>query len=274
MSEREMTFWDHLEDLRWTLFRSIIALVLFVVIGFSFMDWIFEHIILAPCYPDFFLYRWMCAITRGIPFIPDFCDQSVMIELQNINLTSQLFRYISTSFWFALILTFPYLVYEVWKFISPALYDKEKRSFRWVFVFGTLMFFLGCLVGYGMIFPMALRFLYNFQITDTIINMLTLDSYMSNFISIIFVMGIVFELPLVCWLLSQLGFLKRSFFKTYRRHAIVVLVILAAVITPTGDPFTLALVFAPLYLLYEASAILVKKDEPEEEETALARTDE
>jgi Twin arginine targeting (Tat) protein translocase TatC len=257
--KQEMTFWDHIEDLRWTLFRSVIALMLFAIIGFLFMEWIFDHIILAPCYANFFLYDWMCTITQSVSFFPDFCNQEQDIPLQNINLGSQFFRYISTSFGVAFILTFPYLTFEIWKFVRPALYKEERNSFRWVFLFGTLMFFIGCFVAYAIIFPLTLRFLYNFQLSSNIVNHLTLDSYMDNFISIVFVMGIVFELPLVSWLLSKLGILKRSFFKKYRRHAIVVLLILAAVITPTGDPFTLTIVFIPLYILYELSTFLVKK---------------
>ncbi|GHS98900.1 Sec-independent protein translocase protein TatC [Bacteroidia bacterium] len=265
MSKEEMSFWDHLEDLRWTLLRSIIALFVFVIVGFGFMPWIFDHIILAPCQPDFFLYHWMCVVTRGVSFLPDFCDQTVQISLINIKLASQFFTHMSTSFWLALILTCPYLLFEIWRFVSPALYEREKKSIRWVFVFGTVMFFIGCLVGYGVLFPMTLRFLYTYELSDMISNQLSLDSYMSNFITMIFIMGLVFEMPLLCWLLSQIGILKRSFFKKYRRYAVVILLILAAFITPTSDPFTLSIVFFPLYLLYELSAVFVKKDDPEEE---------
>lgn len=227
------------------------------------MPWLFDRVIMAPCNPDFFLYEYMCHVSKIIPFIPDFCDQTVKIDIINIRLTSQFFFHISTSFWLALIMTCPYLLFELWRFISPALYDHEKKSTRWVFFFGTIMFFIGCIVGYCAVFPMTLRFLYTYELSDLINNQLSLDSYMDTFLMMIFIMGVVFEMPLLCMFLSKLGLLRRSFFKKYRRHAIVALLVLAAIITPTGDPFTLSVVFLPLYVLYELSAVLVKKDDQE-----------
>lgn len=266
-----MSFWDHLEELRWTLFRSIIALVVFTIIGFIVMPWLYDRVIMAPCYPDFFLYKYMCHVSKIIPFFPDFCDQTLTIDIINIKLTSQFFFHISTSFWLALILTCPYLLWEVWRFVSPALYDHEKKSARWVFLFGTIMFFIGCLVGYSIVFPMTLRFLYSYELSTLINNQLSLDSYMDTFLMLIFIMGVVFELPLVSFFLSKVGLLRRSFFKQYRKHAVVALLVLAAIITPTGDPFTLAVVFLPLYILYELSAFLVEKDEPEEGSVSLEK---
>ena len=162
------------------------------------------------------------------------------------------------SFWLAFLCTFPYLVYEVWKFICPALYSNEKRGIRAAFLFGTVMFFIGCAVGYAIVFPMTLRFLYTYQLSPDISNQLALDSYMDNFLMLTFMMGIVFELPLVSMLLSRLGILYRSFFSKYRRHAIVAIMILSAVITPSTDPFTLMVVFVPIYILWELSAFLVR----------------
>jgi sec-independent protein translocase protein TatC len=166
----------------------------------------------------------------------------------------------------AVVLTFPYLVWEIWKFISPALYENEKKNVRWVFVFGTLMFFVGCAVGYLMVFPMTLRFLATYQLSPEIVEQVSLDSYMDNFLMLVFVMGVVFEMPLVSWLLSQIGILNRSFFHKYRRHAIVGLLVAAAFITPSSDPFTLSVVFFPLYGLYELSAMFVKKAPKEDTE--------
>ena len=154
-------------------------------------------------------------------------------------------------------------MYEVWKFIRPALYENEMKSVRWVFSFGTLMFFIGCSVGYFIVFPMTLRFLATYELSTAITEQVSLESYMDNFLMMIFIMGLVFEMPLLSWLLSQIGILNRSFFRTYRRYAIVGLLVAAAFITPSGDPFTLSLVFFPLYSLYELSAFFVKKA-PEE----------
>lgn len=264
-----MSFWDHLEELRWTLLRSVIALFVFAIVGFALMPDIYDTWIMGPTRADFFLYKYLCSVTSAIPFFPDFCDDTFNIKIINYTLTSQFFRHMTTSFWLALILTFPYLIFEIWRFVRPALYDSERKSIKWVFLFGTIMFFLGCAVGYSLVFPMTFRFLATYQLSDMIENNISLDSYMDNFLMLIFIMGIIFELPLLSWLLSQLGFLNRSFFKRFRRHAIVGLLVLAAVITPSGDPFTLSVVFIPLYFLYELSAFFVKpapKDEDEDEE--------
>ncbi len=149
---QEMSFWDHLEDLRWTLFRVVIALLVFAIGGFIIMPWFFDQVILAPARPDFFLYKFMCTITRSVPLFPDFCDDTMTIRMINIDLTAQFFRHLSTSFWLAIVLLCPYILFEVWRFISPALYDHEKKNVRWVFLFGSVMFFIGCLVGYSIIF--------------------------------------------------------------------------------------------------------------------------
>jgi sec-independent protein translocase protein TatC len=260
--QSQMSFWDHLEEFRWMLLRIIIALIVFAVAGFIFMPWIFDQVILAPAKPDFFLYHYMCALSRHASFLPDFCDENLTIDMINIDLTAQFFRHLSTSGWVALILICPYILFELWRFVGPALYEHEKKNIRWVFLLGSIMFFIGCLVGYSVIFPMTLRFLYTYSLSEVIHNQLSLNSYMDNFLTLVLVMGFVFEMPLISWLLSQIGILKKSFFRKYRRYAVVILLIAAAVITPTGDPFTLALVFFPLYGLYELSIFFVKADEP------------
>lgn len=257
-NESGMSFWDHLEDFRWTILRSLAALFVFAIVGFAFMPYLYDNVVMAPSRADFFLYRYLCIATSSVPFMPDFCDNNFHVDIINIELASQFFRHMTTSFWLALILTFPYLVYEVWKFIRPALYMHERRDVKWVFVFGTIMFFIGCAVGYCLVFPMTFRFLATYQLSESIVNQISLDSYMDNFLMLIFIMGLVFELPLVSWLLSKLGLLNRSFFKKYRRHAIVGLLVLSAIITPSGDPFTLSVVFLPLYMLFELSAFFVK----------------
>ena len=224
------------------------------------MPYLFENVILAPCYSDFFLYKYLCKISSHLSILPDFCNDDFQVNIINIRLASQFFTHMSTSFWLAFVLTCPYLAFEIWRFVKPALYDNEKRNIKWVFVFGTVMFFIGCSVGYSAVFPITLRFLATYQLSPTITNEINLDSYMDNFIMLIFIMGVVFELPLLSWLLSKLGLLRRSFFKKYRRYAIVINLLLAAIITPSGDPFTLMVVFLPLYILYEISALFVKSD--------------
>ncbi|MDR2764010.1 MAG: twin-arginine translocase subunit TatC [Tannerella sp.] len=270
--QEEMSFWDHLEELRWTLFRSILALFIFAIGFFVFMrgdDGIFPNIILGPTRGDFITYRLFCSVASSFSFLSEFCDTAFRIEIINIKLATQFFTHMTTSFWLALVFAFPYLMFEVWKFIRPALYENEKKNVRWVFLFGTGMFFIGCAAGYFIVFPMTLRFLATYQISEAINEQVSLDSYMDNFLMLIFIMGIVFEMPLLSWLLSKLGLLHRGFFNRYRRHAVVVLLVLAALITPSGDPFTLSLVFVPLYALFELSAFFVKPAPKEEDDDTL-----
>ena len=254
----EMTFWDHLEALRWMLVRVFSALGIFIIGGFAFIPWIFEHVIMAPIDNQFFLYRWLAKMSEQVAIMPDDLTRPFHVSIINIRLSSQFFLHMSLSFWLALLITFPYLVYEVWKFICPALYENERKSMRFTFVFGTVMFFIGCVVGYSVVFPLTLRFLYNYQLSASISNQLSLDSYMDNFLMLVFMMGIVFELPLVSMLLGKIGILHRGFFSAYRSHAVVALLVVAAFITPSSDPFTLMAVFIPIYILWELSAFLVK----------------
>lgn len=272
MQQEEMSFWDHLEELRWTIFRSVIALFVFAIGAFSIMPTLFDKVIMAPCTSDFIFYRWVCELNVWLcdvsPYfniLPEFCNDNFHVNIVTIKLASMFFTHMSTSFWLALLLTFPYLMFEVWRFVSPALYETEKKKIRWVFLFGTIMFFAGCSIGYFLVFPMTLRFLATYDLSTLIVEQVSLDSYMDNFLMLIFIMGVVFEMPLVSWLLSQMGLLHKSFFRKYRRHAVVGLLVAAAFITPSSDPFTLSIVFLPLYLLYEMSAFFVKKDPVEDD---------
>ena len=259
-TQSEMSFWDHLEALRWMLVRIFIALGVFMLLGFMFIPYLFDHVVMAPSRGDFFLYRWIAEAGQSLSFVPDFMGKPFRVDVINIKLASQFFIHMSLSFWLALLITFPYLIYEVWKFVCPALYGNEKKGVKWAFVFGTVMFFMGCIVGYSVVFPLTLRFLYTYELSPNISNQLALDSYMSYFLMLIFMMGIMFELPLLAMLLSKLGVINRGFFRKYRRHAITVLLIVAAVITPSSDPFTLMAVFIPIYILWEISAFLVKRE--------------
>lgn len=247
--EKEMGFWDHAEELRRVLLR-IAALLLVLTCGlFAAMPYIFENVILAPCSRDFFVYRWLGAFPGG--------SVDFDVHIISIRLASQFFVHMSSSFWLALVLAFPMIIYMLWRFVAPGLYENEKRGVGTAFLAGNIMFFIGVAVGYFLVFPLTLRFLADYQLSKSISNEISLDSYMDNFMTLILVMGIVFELPILAWLIGKTGLLKRSFFRKYRRHAIVALLIAAAVITPTGDPFTLMVVFLPLYLLWEISAFTV-----------------
>ncbi len=255
LAEGTMSFWDHLEALRWALFRILIVMVVCLVLTFIAMPHIFDQFILAPTSSNFFVYQWIEKLSHGMMhFNPDFS-----VQIININVASQFMTHITTSLSLAAVLSFPYIIYEIWKFIEPALFENEIRHIRPAFVGGTLMFFIGCAIGYFLVFPFTFRFLMEYELSPSIENQINLSSYIGNFTMLILVMGIVFEMPLLAWLLSQLGILHKSFLREYKKHAVVGLLVAAAIITPSGDPFTLMLVFVPLFLLYELSILVVKE---------------
>lgn len=254
-----LSFWGHLDALRKVLIRMAIVLAVFMGVAFAYMPEIFDRFVLAPCHSDFVLYRFFQRVTEEIPWFPKFSMEGFEVKLININLATQFFTHISSAFWLGLTAAFPVLLYLLWSFVRPALYPTEKRGARIAFLLGSVMFYAGVAVGYFVVFPITLRFLYDYHISTSIVNQLSLSSYMDNFYLLNLMMGVVFELPLLAWTLSAAGVLHRDFFKRYRRHAIVALLVLAAVITPTGDPFTLMVVFLPIYMLYELSAFLVKR---------------
>lgn len=252
-----LSFWDHLEVLRWTLFRVLIALFVLMIGAFVLMPHIFDAFVLGPTSSDFFIYKLLASAGK-LPLLPDFGDDSFKVDIININVASQFMTHLSCSFWFALVLVFPYLLYQVWAFIRPALYPNELSSVSLAFSMGTLMFYLGCALGYCVVFPFTFRFLSEYQLGEGIVNQINLNSYMSIFLMMVFIMGVVFELPLLAWLLSKLGVLRKANLVAVRKYALVAMMILSAVITPTGDPFTMMLVFVPLWLLYELSIVVIK----------------
>ena len=247
----EMTFWDHLEELRGSLFRMLAVFGVAVVVLFFFKDFLFDGVILAPSKSDFFLYRLLGA---------DFS-----LTLVNIEVAAQFMIHMKITFICALIVTFPYLVYEVWRFVAPALYEKEKKTVRGAFLFASILFYIGVLVGYTIVFPLMLNFFSGYQVSPDIPNTFSLSSYISMFTSMVMIFGIVFEFPTVALALSSLGLLTKDTLKSFRRHAVCAVLIVAAVITPSGDPFSLMVVSVPLYMLYEFSILICRNKRQEVE---------
>lgn len=258
-SKESTTFWDHLDELRSVLFRVAGVVVILGVASFCLVPWLFEHFVMAPANPDFITYRVIDRIggLSGAVF-----DNDMNINIVSLELTSQFFVHMSAACWFAFLVGFPIILYLLWGFVAPGLYEHEKKGARMAFLFGNVMFYLGASVGYFIVFPIAMRFLAGYSLSEDIKPMISLESYMDNFFMLLIMMGAVFELPLLSWILGKIGLLTKGFFKKYRRHAIVVLLIVAALITPTGDPFTLFLVFIPIYALWEGSALLVPPSRP------------
>lgn len=241
----EMTFWDHLEDLRKCIFRMLAVFATAVIALFFFKTLLFEDVVLAPSKPDFFLYRLLGA---------DFS-----MTLVNIEVAAQFLIHMKITFISALILTFPFIIYEAWKFIAPALYEKEKKAVSFAFAFASVLFYAGVAVGYLIVFPLMLNFFAGYQVSPDIPNTFSLTSYISLFTSLVLTFGIVFEFPTVVAVLSSLKILNKESLKAFRKHALCIVLILAAVITPSGDPFSLMVVSVPLYLLYEFSILICRK---------------
>ena len=246
----EMTFWDHLEDLRRCFFRMLIAYASAVVVLFFFKSFLFDNIILAPSKPDFFLYRLL-----GSDF---------SMTLVNIEVAAQFIIPMKITFISALIVTFPYMVYELWRFIAPALYEKEKKAVSGAFAFASVLFYIGVSVGYIIVFPLMLNFFSGYQVSPDIPNTFSLNSYISLFVSLVMIFGIVFEFPTVVAVLSAMKVITKETLKSFRKHAVCVVLVLAAIITPSGDPFSLLVVSVPLYLLYEFSILICRNAEDPE----------
>ncbi|MBP5340569.1 MAG: twin-arginine translocase subunit TatC [Prevotella sp.] len=244
------TFWDHLDVLRWAILRSLVVVVAFGVVAFCLKDLLFA-VVLAPRSSDFVTFRLL-----GVePF---------SIHLMNTGLTEQFMTHMRVAIYAGLLCTAPYIIYELFRFISPGLYDVERKAAVWVVTSGYLMFMLGTLLNYLLIFPLTVRFLGTYQVSADVDNMLTLQSYIDTLLSMSLVMGIIFELPVICAILGRIGIINRRLMSNYRRHAIVAILIVAAIITPTTDVFTLCIVSLPIWLLYETSILLVPSPKPSE----------
>jgi len=251
--KEEMTFLEHLEALRWHIIRSALVIILVSVVAFIFKQIVFDVILLAPSRSDFIMSRWLCHIGKNSFLQTDvLCINPEPIKLQNIQMAGQFMAHIRISLIAGLILSFPYVFFELWRFIRPALYTSERKVARGAVLFISILFFLGVLFGYYIICPLSINFLYNYKVSDLTVNDIQLMSYISIITSICLASGIMFELPTVVLFLSKVGLLTPDFLKKYRRHAIIVILIVAAVITPP-DVFSQILVSLPLILLYEFS---------------------
>lgn len=247
-----MTFWDHLDVLRGSLFRAL-AVTLAVSVGlFFFKEFLFDGLILAPTRGDFFIYRWL-GISSGL-------------SLVNIEVAAQFITHIKVTFLCALILCTPYLLFEIWRFIAPALYTREKRATRRAFLLSAGLFYLGLAIGYVVVLPLMVNFFQGYSVSDSVTNTISLTSYMSTFYSTVLLFGLVFEIPVLLALLSRLGLVTRRMLRRGWRYAVLTVVVLAAVITPSGDPFSLMVVSLPLFLLYMLGIALCR--DPEKEEAA------
>ena len=247
----DMSFWDHLEVLRHGLFRVVIALVAAFVVLFFFKDFLFDKVILAPTRSDFFFYQWFGMKTG--------------LELVNIELSTQFMVHMRVTMMCALIVCCPYILFEIWRFIAPALYQREKRATRRAFFFASFLFYLGIAVGYCIILPLMVNFFDGYKVSEAVTNTISLNSYITTVNSTVLLFGIVFEIPTLLAALSQIGLITRQTLLGGWKWAVLIIAVLAAVIPP-ADPFSMLIAAIPLALLYGISILVCKKEVPEAEE--------
>jgi len=262
-SQAEMSFLEHLEELRWHLVRSLLYIFVFAVLAFIFKRIVFDIILLGPSRPDFFTNSFLCRLGNNLG-MPALCINQEPLSLQNINMTGQFTTHLWISFLTGVIAAFPLIFWEFWRFIKPALYKEEIDQSRGAIFFASILFSIGILFAYYIICPLSVHFLGNYQVSEQVDNIVNLGSYISTVSSIILASGILFELPMFIYFLSKVGLVTAETLKKYRRHSIVVTLALAAIITPP-DVISQILVCLPLILLYEAGIIIARGVEARKE---------
>ena len=264
----DLTFLEHLEELRWHIMRALIAISGIAIVVFLMHDFIFNTFILAPKNPEFATNRILCNLSKLLKS-DNLCINSKSLEIINIKMSGQLTMHILISFVLGLILSFPYVFWEFWNFIKPALYDKEIKYSKGAVFFSSLLFFVGVLFGYFVILPLSVHFLGSYHVSEQVTNQINLKSYIGTTASVVLASGVIFELPVLIYFLSKAGLVTPGFLKKYRRHSIILILILAATITPP-DVFSLTMVTIPLILLYEAGIKISKRIEKKKQEEELA----
>lgn len=260
----EMSFWGHLDALRGTLFRSVIAIVALGIVAFINREFIFDSIILAPKEPDFFTNRVFCRLADWV-HIPALCMGNMKLDIININLSGQFTTHMYISMFAGLIVAAPYIIWEIWRFIRPALYENERKHSRGAVMVMSLLFILGVLFSYYLIVPLTLNFFGTYQVSESVNNQIALTSYISTVVSVTFALGVVFELPVFIYFLAKVGIITAAFLRKSRKYMIVILLIISAIITPP-DVISQILVCIPLYGLFELSIVVAKKAGKEKED--------
>lgn len=252
------SFWDHLEELRLMLFRILGFVLILVFVAFFYIEYIFNTLILAPLNSDFILYVWISNVMDFL-HLPWGGFEPFSLKLINFQIAGQFMAHLSSSMLVASILSIPFILYQLWLFISPALHIQERKHTALLFFSSSFLFYLGTIVSYFILIPLSVRFLGTYEVSALIPNQISLESYLGVFFILILIIGLMFELPVVIYFLSKMGLVTKRDLKKARKYALIAVLIISALITPTTDPFTMLLVTLPLYLLYEAG-ILVSRD--------------
>lgn len=264
----EMSFLDHLEELRWLLVRSSTAIVILAIAVYFVSDFIFDDIIFGPTKVDFVTYRFFCDASHYLGFAETICIEELPFTIQNTSMEGQVNVFVWTCITAGFILGFPYLLWEVWKFISPALYESERKYAKVFVITASLLFFIGVLFGYYVIVPMSVNFVATFSVSDVVKNEFNLESYISMIKTSVIAGGLFFELPIIIYLLTKIGLVTPTFLQNTRKYAVVIVLIIAAIVTPP-DVVSQITVAVPMLLIYEISILIsklvVKKKEKNEQ---------
>ena len=256
-SLNEMSFLDHLEELRWLLVRSTIAILILATVTFFISDYIFDVIIFGPTHADFITYRFFCDLSHTLGFADSICVTEMPFIIQNTDMEGQVNVLVWTCVLAGFILGFPYILWEIWKFISPALYEKEKKHAKLFIFVSSLLFFLGVLFGYFVVVPMSVNFFATFKISDVVKNQFSIDSYIGMVKTSVVASGLFFELPIIIYFLTKLGLVTPEFLRKYWKYAVIIILIVAAIVTPP-DVVSQTIVAIPMLLIYEVSILLSK----------------
>lgn len=253
--EKEMAFLDHLEELRWHVVRAVASIFIMMIVAFIYTEEIFEYIIFAPGDVNFITFRWLCRLGE-ITGATALCVTEIPMKIQSRFLMGQFTMQLQSSFVIGLVIAFPYVVWELWSFVKPGLYNKEKNSSRGAVFSISSLFLLGVSFGYYILSPMTIAFLANYSISSRISNEFDITSYVSTITILVVSCGILFQLPIVIFFLTKVGIVTPTLLKSFRKHAVIVILVLGAVITPSSDPLSLSLISIPLYFLYELSILI------------------
>lgn len=267
----EMSFIDHLEELRWHLIRAVIAILVCAIVVYIYSDFVVDTILFGPTRGDFISSQWLCKIGHKVGLGDAICFPPVKAEFLETTLTGQFIASFTVAFIGGFIVAFPYIFWEFWRFVRPALSDKERKNTRGVIFWVSILFFAGVAFGYFILTPFMVNFYFNFKLSTQIKIMPTFSDYLENLIYTTVGIGVLFQMPLLVMVLAKIGFVTGKFLRKYRKHAFVIIIIAAAIITPSTDPFSLTIVTIPLYLLFEASIIVAsrvnrKQDQKDKEE--------
>ena len=270
--EKEMSFLEHLEELRWHVIRALAAVIIFTIVAFVLAPWVFENIIFAPARVDFPTFKWLCKLGDVLGY-EGLCVKDIPFKVQSRNMTGQFTMHIMSSFIIGLVVAFPYVIWELWRFIKPGLQKSERKYSRGAVAAVSVLFFMGVTFGYFVIVPWMVYFLANYSISDMVVNEFDITSYVSTVVMLVLGSGLLFQLPVVIYFLTKIGIVTPEFLRKYRKHSIVIILIVAAIVTPP-DPLSQMLITIPLYMLFEISILIsasVAKRRAREEAEELLR---